>query len=166
MPQLPMLLNLESEFRVDSWLDSKNFWTEQKKTLYELWWKLLNGFTYTFVPRGFALRLLQVFVYPRRGSMLSFETDVLLMRQFLVNLNIGINIFLRGFTAKEYSLLSLRAALVKGILEEWSHFMFCLRFFTWKMVAQPISCSQDPAVLETVAKDPVTYGCHVLCHYF
>lgn len=62
--------------------------------------------------------------------MLSFETDVLLMRQFLVNLNIGINIFLRGFTAKEYSLLSLRAALVKGILEEWSHFMFCLRFFT------------------------------------
>ena len=62
--------------------------------------------------------------------MLSFETDVLLMRQFLVNLNIGINIFLRGFTAKEYSLLSLRAALVKGILEEWSHFMFCLGFFT------------------------------------
>ena len=34
------------------------------------------------------------------------------------------------------------------------------------MVAQPISCSQDPAVLETVAKDPVTYGCHVLYHYW
>ena len=45
-----------------------------------------NGirFRCTFVPRGFVLRLLQAFVYPRRGSMLSFETE-LLMRPSLVN---------------------------------------------------------------------------------
>ena len=72
--------------------------------------------------------------------MLSFETE-LLMRPSLNNLNLRIDIFLSGFNAKEYGLHNLRAALVTGILE-------------------------DPAVLETIAKDPVTYGCHVLCHYF
>ena len=73
--------------------------------------------------------------------MLSFETDLLLMRPCLVSLNFRIDISLSGFNAKEYGLHNLRAALVTGILE-------------------------DPAVLETIAKDPVTYGCHVLCHYF
>lgn len=169
MPQLPMLLNLESElesleFIHDDWILSifeqkktcmnhdENFWTDSDTPLFRVGLHL--GCCKCSFIRGVVLCWVL--------KQICFSSDNVWL--CLVNLIFGINIFPPGFNAKEHSLLNLRAALVKGILEEWSHFMFCLGFFTWKMVAQPIFCSQDPAVLETVAKDPVTYGCHVLYH--